>query len=84
MEEAAVGGQVVAVLRSIFHAAATGRAGFLVALLLFTGYTVGASFIAVAALKPVFPNNVGLWLLDGVRIGAEFPAADGVAPLGGY
>jgi uncharacterized membrane protein len=84
MEEAAVGGRVVAVLRSVFHAAATGTAGFLVALLLFTGYTVGASFIAVAALKPIFPNNVGIWVDEGIRIGAEFPAPAGVAPLGGY
>lgn len=84
MQEAAVGGRVVAVLRSIFHAAATGTAAFMVALLLLVGYTMGASFVIVAALKPIFPNNVGIWLHEGFSIGAEFPAPDGVAPLGGY
>jgi uncharacterized membrane protein len=84
MEEAAVGGRMVAVLRSVFHGATTGVAGFLAAMLLFTGYAMGTGSIVTAALKPIFPNNVGLWLHEGVSLGAQFPAPPGVTPLGGY
>ena len=85
MEEAAVGGRVVAVLRSLFHAAATGVAGFFTALLLFVGYGVGWGFVAIALLKPIFPKNVGIWFTNGFPVfGAQFPAPDGAAPLGGY
>lgn len=84
MEEAAVGGRAVAVLRSVFHGAATGVAAFFTALLLFLGYTSGLAFISVAALKPIFPNNVGLWLHEGFSLGGQFPAPPGVTPYGGY
>ena len=84
MEEAATGGRVVAVLRSVFHAGALGIGAFFTALLLFVGYTVGLGFIAIAVLKPIFPGNVGLWLNDGIQLGGQFPAPEGVAPLGGY
>ena len=84
MEEAAVGGRMVDVLRSLFHAAPTGIAGFLTAMLLYLGYAVGAGFVSVAVLKPIFPHNVGLWVHEGVSLGAHFPAPPGVAPLGGY
>ena len=85
MEEAAVGGRVVAVLRSLFHAAATGVAAFFTAWLLFAGYAVGLGFIIVGVLKPIFPNNTGLWIHNGFpTLGAQFPAPEGVTPLGGY
>jgi len=84
MEEAAVGGRLVAVLRSLFHIAGTGIGGFFVSMLLFTGYAMGAALIVTAALKPIFPNNVGLWVHRGISFGAEFPAPEGVTPLGGY
>jgi hypothetical protein len=85
MEEAAIGGRLVAVLRSLFHAAPTGVAGYLMAMLLFMGYGSGAGFISVALLKPIFPHNVGLWIYEGgASLGAQFPAPAGVAPLGGY
>lgn len=84
MEEAAVGGRFVAVLRSLFHASATGVAGFVTALLLLLGYSSGAAFLSVAILKPIFPNNVGLWIHNGVSLGGQFPAPSGVTPLGGY
>lgn len=84
MEEAAVGGRVTAVLRSLFHGAGTGVVEFLTALLLFTGYASGLAFISIAILKPIFPNNVGLWVHEGFSLGGEFPAPEGVTPLGGY
>lgn len=83
MDEAAVGGRLVAVLRSLFHDAAT-RGGFLTAFVLFTGYAMGVSGIVIALLKPIFPRNVGIWLDGGLKIGAQFPAPAGVEPLGGY
>src|SRR5687768_17517137 len=59
MEEAEVGGRMVAVIRSVFHGAIIGVGQFFIAMLLFTGYVAGAGFILTAALKPIFPNNVG-------------------------
>jgi hypothetical protein len=84
MEEAAIGGRFVAVLTSLFHAAATGVSGFATSMLLFVGYSSGAAFIVVGLLKPIFPNNVGLWVHKGISLGAQFPAPEGVTPLGGY
>ena len=86
MEEAAVGGRLLPVMRSLLHAAASGVRGFLIAIALFCGYMIGASFVALAALKPVFPRNVGLWFKDGVprSFGAEFPAPQGMELVGGY
>ena len=85
MEEAAVSGRVVAVLRSIFHAAAMGVSGFFTALLLLFGYSLALGFFIVAMLKPIFPNNTGLWIHHGFpTLGVQFPAPEGVAPLGGY
>ena len=84
MEEAAIGGRVTAVMRSLFHGAATGIAAFFTVLLLFTGYVSGLAFISIAVLKPIFPNNVGLWTHEGFSLGGEFPAPEGLTPLGGY
>jgi hypothetical protein len=84
MEEAAVGGRLVAVLRSLFHIAPLGAMRFFLALLLFTGYGMGASLIFTALLKPIFPHNVGVWVHKGFSLGAQFPAPDGIEPLGGY
>jgi uncharacterized membrane protein len=88
MDEAAVGGRISAIFRSLFHVATTGAIGFFGAIGLFAGYSIGLSFLAIALLKPIFPNNVGIWALRPggvtVAIGARFPAPDGIAPAGGY
>lgn len=85
MEEAAVGGRIVAVVRSLFHAAATGVGSFATALLLFIGYAAGWGFVAIALLKPIFPRNVGIWFHEGIpTLAAQFPAPEGVTPIGGY
>ena len=86
MEEAAVGGRFVAVVRSVFQLAATGVAAFLAALVIFTGYAMGIGFAAVALLKPVFPANVGLWTRGGIprSFGAQFPAPAELELAGGY
>jgi hypothetical protein len=84
MDEAVVGGRFVAVLRSLFLSSTTGIRRFVAAYLLFVGYVGAIGFILTALLKPIFPNNVGLWMHDGFSFGAEFPAPPGAAPLGGY
>lgn len=84
LDEAAVGGRFVPVMRSLFLSAATGLQGFVIALLLFTGYAMAAGFILTAVLKPVFPDKVGLWVHEGVSLGVRWSAPAGVTPLGGY
>lgn len=84
MNDAVVGGRLVAVLQSLFLSAPTGLRRFLVAYLLFAGYTSAIALILTAVLKAIFPNNVGLWVHEGLSFGAKFPAPSGVAPLGGY
>ena len=86
MEEAAVGGRVLAIIRSLFHMATTGALGFFGALAAFIGYAIGGSFVILAMLKPIFPNNVGIWTTpDGwMRWGGLFPAPAGAGPGGGY
>jgi uncharacterized membrane protein len=86
VDEALTTGRAVAMLRALWHLATSTVAGFAASLLLFIGYALGASFIAIAALKPVFPNNVGLFVVGGVphSFGALFPAPAGAEVLGGY
>jgi uncharacterized membrane protein len=86
VDEALTTGRAVAVLRALWQMATTTVAGFVGSLLLFVGYAFGASFVAIAALKPVFPHNVGLFVVGGVprSFGALFPAPAGAEVLGGY
>jgi uncharacterized membrane protein len=86
VDEALTTGRAVAMLRALWHLATSTVAGFGASLLLFVGYAIGASFIVIALLKPVFPDNVGLFVVDGVphSFGALFPAPAGAEVLGGY
>jgi hypothetical protein len=86
MEEAAVTGRIMPMARALFHLAATGLVGFAAAFGLLAGYLIGAGFIVVAALKPIFPNNTGLWVRDGIPIsfGTMSPAPTDAVPVGGY
>ena len=80
MDEAATTGRLMAVLRSLLHAATTGVTAFFAAFGLFVGYSFGVAFIVVAIMKPIFPNNVGFWMTpDGTFVagGVNFPARDG-------
>ena len=77
MGEAAATGRLMAVLRSLFHAATTGAMAFIAAFGLFVGYALGTAFIVVAIMKPIFPNNVGFWMTpNGILVssGVNFPA----------
>jgi uncharacterized membrane protein len=86
LDEAVITGRLLPMARAIAHLAATTILGFLAALGLLTGYMFGVVFLVLAALKPIFPDNVGFWVVNGPgsmpsSLSARFPA-DGV-PAGG-
>ncbi len=85
IDEAVTTGRVVPMLRAIWHLAVTTVTGFAMAVGLFTGYFAGIAFFAIAALKPIFPNNVGVQSVHGfpVGLGAHFPAPPPGTELGG-
>jgi hypothetical protein len=84
-DEAAATGRVSPMLRALGYASTTIR-GFFAGLGLFAAYTIGGAFIVMAMLKPIFPQNVGIFLVNGVPIalGAVFPTRPGVELVGGY
>jgi uncharacterized membrane protein len=86
VDEAITTGRLVPTVRAIWHLAVSTATGFFVGLLLFVGYATGAGFLLVAALKPIFPNNVGVWFVNGMptAVGAQYPAPAGADLRGGY
>ncbi len=86
VDEAIATGSLWAVARAIWRLSTTTVVGFFVALGLFIGYTLGVSFLAIAVLKPLFPQNVGLIMVNGVPVslGAVFPVPPGAEVWGGY
>jgi len=86
IDEAVSTGRVHAVARAVWHMAVTTVRGFSAALALLVGYMTGIAFLAVAVLKPVFPQNVGLIVRGGipVALGAVFPLPEGAEVRGGY
>jgi hypothetical protein len=85
-EEAVTTGRIVAIARSLLQMAALGIRGFVAAIVIFVGYVVGLAFLAIAAMKPIFPDNVGLFVVNGVPVdfGAQFPRPEGAVLVGGY
>lgn len=77
LDEAVVTGRFVPMVRAIVHLAATTIGGFFAALLLFVGYMTGASFLFIAVMKPLFPNNVGFFSVNGP---GSFPTSLGIDP----
>jgi uncharacterized membrane protein len=86
IDEAVATGHLVPIARAIWQVATTTVWGALVGTALFTGYAIGFAFLAVAALKPIFPDNVGLWVVNGIprSFGAQFPVPPGQVLYGGY
>jgi uncharacterized membrane protein len=86
IDEAVATGRFVPTLRAIWHMAATTVRGFFVALALLIGYVVSFAFFAIAALKPIFPNNVGIQFIHGIPVGlgAHFPVTPDLDLRGGY
>jgi uncharacterized membrane protein len=86
MDEAVATGRLVPIARAVGHLASTTLTGFFAALGLLVGYLAGFGFLAIAFLKPIFPNNVGVQYVGGfpAGIGAHFPLEPGVELHGGY
>jgi len=86
LDEAITTGRFVPMVRAIWHAATTSVIGFAWALLVFTGWTMGVSFLAMGALKPIFYNNIGFFTLNGKfrGFGFEFGLPAGTEAHGGY
>lgn len=90
IDEAVATGRVVPMLRAVVHLAATTITGFCTALALFTGYLSSVAFIVLALLKPIFPNNIGIWVHDNTpgersfNLGANFPGLPHQHVTGGY
>jgi len=64
LDEAVVTGRIVAILRAVWHVAMSGLSGFFAGLALLSGHLIGAAFLILGILKPVFPGNIGLWVND--------------------
>jgi hypothetical protein len=78
IDEAVLTGRVVPVLRAVWHLAVTTMAGFFAGLLIVVGYLSGAAFLVIAALKPIFPDNVGFWGYDGWH---GYPTSLAIRPI---
>lgn len=86
LDEAVVTGRLVPVLRAMWHLAVTSIGGFFAALGLLVGYAFGLALLAIGILKPIFPNNVGFWVVNGpgsmpTSLGIKFDSD--VPPAGG-
>lgn len=88
LDEAVTTGRVVAIVRAVWHIAATSVAGFLWAMVLLTGGAIGIGLILIGVLKPIFPANVGFNYVNGRLTGfgvQSFGALPpGVEVHGGY
>ena len=86
VDEAVATGRILAVARALGRIAASTASGFFVFLALFTGYGAGFSFLLIAAMKPLAPDNVGLIRLDGRfhSFGINFGLPPGTTVEGGY
>jgi len=86
LDEAITTGRFVPMARAIWHAATTSVVGFAWAILVFAGWTMGLSFLAMALMKPIFYNNIGVFTLNGkyIGFGFEFGLPPGTEAHGGY
>jgi hypothetical protein len=86
LDEAVLTGRLLPILRSIVNAAFATAFGFMAAIFLFTGYVTGAAFVVIGLAKPIFPNNVGFWRVNGpnsvpTSLGFQWTTTE--APAGG-
>jgi hypothetical protein len=86
IDEAVATGRLVPMVRAVGHLASTTVTGFFAALGLLVGYLTAFGLLAIAVLKPIFPNNVGVQYGRGfpVGLGAHFPLEPGMELHGGY
>lgn len=83
LDEAVTTGRFLPVLRAVWHLATTSVFGFLWAMFVFVGWTFGISFLLIAPIKVVFPNNVGVFFANGhiQSMGANFGHPPGTEVL---
>jgi len=86
IDEAVATGRIVPIVHAVAHLASTTLTGFFAALGLLCGYLSAFGFFAIAVLKPIFPDNVGLQFVRGfpVGLGVHFPLKPGMELHGGY
>jgi len=88
IDEAIMTGHLVPMFRAMWRLAVTTMAGFAAALGLFAGFVISFAFVAIAVMKPLFPDNVGLWVYNASGIphdlGIRFPAPADEHIVGGY
>ena len=86
IDEAVATGRIVPIVRAVGHLASTTIVGFFAALGLLVGYLTAFALVAIAVLKPIFPDNVGVQFVHGfpVGLGAHFPLKPGMELHGGY
>jgi uncharacterized membrane protein len=86
IDEAVTTGRFVPILRAIWHLAASTVTGFFTGLFFFVGYVTSMGFFALAILKPIFPQNVGIQFVHGIPVGlgAHFPVSADTDLRGGY
>ncbi|HMD33616.1 MAG TPA: hypothetical protein VKH42_01550 [Vicinamibacterales bacterium] len=93
VDEAIATERFVPMLRAVRQLAVTTVVGFGAALGILIGYLFGLAFLSLAILKPIFPENVGIWVRDGHeslrnefpwRLGGQFPVPPGEHIVGGY
>lgn len=65
LDEAVRTGRLLPILRSVANAAFATVFGFVAAIFLFTGYVTGVAFVIIGLAKPIFPDNVGIWRVNG-------------------
>ena len=86
IEEAITTGRVAPTVRAFWNLATTSFLGFFPALGLLLGYLLGFGSLLTAFLKPIFPNNAGMLVVDGVPRG--FGVFEDIPPggemAGGY
>jgi len=93
VDEAVVTGRLFAIVKAVWHVAMSGMSGFFAGLSLFVGYFAGGVLIVLAVMKPIFPDNVGIWVGDrlisdgpdlGWHAGVNVAAASHGHNVGGY
>jgi uncharacterized membrane protein len=88
LDEAIATGRLIPMFHAMWHLAVTTMVGFGAAFGVLVGYLFGLAFVAIAVMKPLFPNNVGIWVDNASGIphefGFVFPIPANQHQVGGY
>jgi uncharacterized membrane protein len=72
VDEAVITGRLIASARAILALAFYTTEGFFIGVALLCGYLMSVAFLLVAILKPIFPDNVGVFTRNGEFRGSGF------------